>query len=353
MAFNFMEPKRLNKFISDAGFCSRREADQLIEHERVTVNGKLPEPGTKVTPQDKVRIDGQILQVRQEAPVFLVFNKPAGIATTTDRSVRNNIISALNYPATLQPIGFLDRESEGLLFLTNDSELAHKMTKADNKYEKEYVVTVDKMVTPDFLGKISENGPPVPGGHLRKSAVTKLGPHRFRIILEPGMYHNIKKRCEELGYRVQHLQRVRIDDITPAKLTVGMWRTMTPAEIESIKSKVSGRARRASAASREADENDYDYDEEGFTARRSAAPARTGGTRPGRSAAAGRTAGSKPAGTRQTRSAAGSSGPASKRSTGAGTRRTSASRGPAKGPARGGSAGRAGRNSSPKGRGRG
>ena len=341
-----MEPKRLNKFISDAGFCSRREADQLIAHERVTVNGKLPEAGTKVTAKDKVRIDGQILQVREEAPVFLVFNKPAGIATTTDRSVRNNIISALNYPAALQPIGFLDRESEGLLFLSNDTELARKMTKADNKYEKEYVVTVDKMLTPEFLAKVSENAPPTPGGSRKKSAVTKEGPHRFRIVLEPGTYHNIKRRSEDLGFKVLHLQRVRIAAITPAKLSVGMWRTLTNAEVESIKSVVSGRRGTAAAAR----EEEGFYGEE-FPARRNVPRSRTHAGRPERPAASGRPAGSKPAGGRKTPGAAGP-GASQKRSTG--PARTPAPKGGTRGNAAGGrsAAGRSNKNSTPKGRNR-
>jgi 23S rRNA pseudouridine2604 synthase len=338
-----MEPKRLNKFISDAGFCSRREADQLIAHERVTVNGKLPEAGTKVSAQDKVRIDGQILHVREEAPVFLVFNKPAGIATTTDRSVRNNIISALNYPAALQPIGFLDRESEGLLLLSNDTELARKMTKADNQYEKEYVVTVDKMLTPEFLAKISENAPLTPGGTRKKSTITKEDPHRFRIVLEPGTYHNIKRRSEDMGFKVLHLQRVRIANITPAKLSVGMWRTMTDAEVESIKSVVAGRSRRGSTAY--ARDEDGFYGEE-FPARRNAPKSRTHAGRPERPASAPRPAGNKPTGSRSTKSAAGL-GAGQKRS--AGPSRTSAPKGSAKGSA---ATGRSNRNSTPKGRNR-
>lgn len=330
-----MEPKRLNKFISDAGFCSRREADQLIAQERVTVNGHLPEPGTKVSTRDKVRIDGEILHVREEAPVFLVFNKPAGIATTTDRSVRNNIISALNYPASLQPIGFLDRESEGLLFLSNDTELARKITKADNQYEKEYVVTVDKMLTPDFLTQISENAAPTPGGPKRKSPVSKEGPNRFRIVLEPGLYHNIKKRCEDLGYKVVHLQRVRIAGITPARLPVGMWRAMTDAEVESIKQVVSGRSRRVPAAPRD------DWEEEEMPTRRSAPKARPLAgkpSRPGRPSA-GKAPGGRP----------------SKPTTAGGPRRGAASaRSTApKGGTKAGAAGRTGRNSSSKGRNRG
>lgn len=336
-----MEPKRLNKFISDSGFCSRREADQLILHERVTVNGKMPEPGTKVTAADKVRIDGQILHVREEAPVFLVFNKPAGIATTTDRSVRNNIISALNYPAALQPVGFLDRESEGLIFLTNDTELAHKITKADNQYEKEYVVTVDKVLTPDFLAKISENTPMTPGGPRKKSPVIKEGPNRFRIVLEPGMYHNIKRRCEDLGYKVMHLQRTRIAQITPGKLSVGMWRTMTDAEIDSIKSVVAGRSRRSASAAR--DENEYFEYEAPARKRSSASPSQ--GARPAKPTAGARTGAGKPPASRSTKPAAAGEKP--KR--GAGTSRSTAA---PKGRNRGSSATGRSRNSSTKGRSR-
>lgn len=336
-----MEPKRLNKFISDAGFCSRREADQLIVHERVTVNGKLPDAGTKVSATDKVRIDGQLLHVREEAPVFLVFNKPPGIATTTDRSVRNNILSALNYPASLQPIGFLDRESEGLILLCNDLELARRITKSDNLYEKEYVVTVDKLLSPDFLARISENDSPT--GPRKKSAVTREGTNRFRIVLEPGMYHNIKRRCEELGFKVQHLQRVRIGSITPAKLSVGMWRNMTAAEIEGIKSVLAGKSRKAGAYNDFADEYERDRPARpyvsgsgagaGRPARPSARP--VPGAKTGGSAAAGARPQSKrsAAGPERKASPGGAPGRAPKASSKGG-------RGAAKGPAKGNTGGR-------------
>jgi 23S rRNA pseudouridine2604 synthase len=249
-----MEAKRLNKFISDTGFCSRREADNLLEQGRVTVNGKVPEAGTKVTAQDKVRIDGEILHVRHEEPVFLVFNKPAGIATTTDISVRNNIIQALNYPASLQPIGFLDRDAEGLLFLSNETEVVRKMTKADARYEKEYLVTVDKLINTDFLAKVSEGGFQEPGTERKKNFVTKLGTNRFRIVLEPGTNHHVKRIVEGLGYKVVHLQRTRLADITPGKLQVGMWRTLTKAEVDSLKSVISQKAHRSYGSSRIADD---------------------------------------------------------------------------------------------------
>jgi 23S rRNA pseudouridine2604 synthase len=239
-----MEAKRLNKFISDTGCCSRREADTLLEQGRVTVNGKVPEAGTKVTAQDKVRIDGEILRIRHEEPVFLLFNKPSGIATTTDLSVRNNIIQALNYPASLLPIGFLDRDAEGLLLLSNDTEWVRKMTKSDNRFEKEYFVTVDKLISPDFLAKVSEGGIPDPGEERKKNFVTRLGTNRFRIVLEPGTNHHVKRVVEGLGYKIVHLQRTRLGDFTAGKLQVGMWRALTATEVTSLKSEVSQKARK-------------------------------------------------------------------------------------------------------------
>ena len=249
-----MEPKRLNKYISDAGFCSRREADRLIEEGRVTVNNKIPDAGTKVGPKDKVRIDDELLHVREEETVFLLFNKPVGIATTTDQSVRNNIISALNYPASLQPIGHLDREAEGLMFLSNDTELARKMTKADTRFEKEYVVTLDKPVTGEFLTRLSEGNTAAPGTSRKKAFVAKEGSNRFRIVLEPGMNHHIKRMCEALGYKVTHLQRVRIANFTPVKLQTGHWRALTEAEVDSLKKILAGKAEKSRAASKR--END-------------------------------------------------------------------------------------------------
>ncbi|WP_187260612.1 pseudouridine synthase [Pontibacter beigongshangensis] len=232
-----MEPKRLNKFISDSGMCSRREADNLLEQGRVTVNGKQPKPGTMVTAKDKVRVDDQLLQVREEEPVFLAFNKPAGIAVTTDISVKNNIIRSLNYPASILPIGHLDRDEEGLIFLSNDSELVRKITRADNRYQKEYLVHVDKPITSEFLTKLTAGGETTePGEEQKKSSVTKEATTRFRIVLEPGTNHHVKRMCESLGYKVQHLQRVRIESIKLAKLPLGFWRAMTEAEIAQITS---------------------------------------------------------------------------------------------------------------------
>lgn len=248
-----MEPKRLNKFISDTGFCSRREADRLIEEGRVTVNNKLPDAGTKVTPKDKVRIDDQMLRVREEVPVFLAFNKPAGISTKTDDSVKNNIIRALNYPASLQPIGQLDRDGEGLIFLSNDTELVRKLVRGDNRLQKEYILKVDKVITPEFLDKISYMGPPEPGEVQRKHTVTKEGPSKFRILLEPNADHHIKSLCETLGYKVVHLQRTRIQNISLAKLANGHWRTLSQPEIDVLIETVSGKSSRK----QEADQDEF------------------------------------------------------------------------------------------------
>jgi len=240
-----MEPKRLNKFISDSGFCSRREADRLIEEGRVTVNGKQPDAGTKVTPKDKVRIDDQLLNVRDEAPVFLVLHKPSGLAATADMGVRDNVVRAINHPASLQPIGKLDREDEGVLFLSNDSDLVRKLTKADNRLEKELLVTVNKPFSSEFISKLSEACASFEDGNPKKAVVHKESTTRFRIVLEPGMSHGIKKICEALGYQVTFLQRVRVENITLTKLQKGHWRTLNAQEIENLKQIASAKPEKA------------------------------------------------------------------------------------------------------------
>ncbi len=251
-----MEPKRLNKFISDTGFCSRRDADALLEQGRVTVNGKIPAAGTKVTAKDKVRIDDQLLHVREEETVNLVFNKPVGIATSGDPSVKNSIVNALHYPASLQPIGLMDRDADGLIFLSNDTAFVHKMTKADNGFEKEYLVTVDKMISADFLSKIGEGSEPEPDKVAKRNFVSKESPHRFRIVLEPGTNHHVKRMCEALGYKVTHLKRIRIATIKIGSLATGHWRTMTAEEAESLK-KLLPKGRKTYLKEKDERENPY------------------------------------------------------------------------------------------------
>ncbi|TPE46343.1 S4 domain-containing protein [Pontibacter mangrovi] len=230
-----MEPKRLNKYISDSGFCSRREADRLIEEGRVTVNGKEPDAGTKVTPKDKVRVDDQLLHVRDEAPVFIALHKPSGMSATDDMGVRDNVVRAINHPASLQPIGKLDREDEGVLLLSNDSDFVRKLSKSDSRLEKELIVTVNKPFSSEFISKLSEACASFIDGNPKKAVVKKESTSRFRIVLEPGMNHGIKKICEALGYTVTFLQRIRVENITLTKLQKGHWRTLTAQEIENLK----------------------------------------------------------------------------------------------------------------------
>ncbi|PKV76135.1 23S rRNA pseudouridine(2604) synthase RluF [Pontibacter ramchanderi] len=228
---------RLNKFISDAGICSRREADKLIEQGRVLVNGKLPEVGARVRAKDKVQVDGKTLQIDQVPPVYLALNKPAGIETTTDLSQRDNIIRFVNYPERIFPIGRLDKDSEGLIFLTNDGDIVNKILRAGNRHEKEYIVTVDKPINEDFVQKMS-NGVSILGVNTKKCFVEQLGPNKFRIILTQGMNRQIRRMTETLGYEVQTLQRIRIMNITLAKLPLGQWRELTDEEIAEIQSQV-------------------------------------------------------------------------------------------------------------------
>jgi 23S rRNA pseudouridine2604 synthase len=253
-AYYNMDPKRLNKFISDTGFCSRRDADELIEQGRVTVNGKMPvDPGMKVTPKDKVRIDDELLRVKQEKPVYLIFNKPANMSATSDMGVRDNVVRAINFPATLEPTAMLEREAEGIIFLSNDSDFVRNVKRADNKFEKEYVVSVDKMITTDFLQKISGGGVPVPGEERKNNAVSKETQTRFRITLKPGTDHYLKRMCESLGYKVVHLQRVGFGEFSLAKLPQGHWRILTAQEVISLTSLTQG----GKAASRRTEEDRY------------------------------------------------------------------------------------------------
>ena len=195
-----MEPKRLNKFISDSGFCSRRDADELIEQGRVTVNGKIPtDSGMKVTPKDKVHIDDEMLRVKQEKPVYLIFNKPANMSATSDMAVRDNVVRAINFPATLEPTAMLEREAEGIIFLSNDGDFVRGVKRADNKFEKEYIVTVKKMIKSDFLQKISGGGAPIPGEERVNNSVSKETQTRFRITLKPGTDHYLKRMIPRLS----------------------------------------------------------------------------------------------------------------------------------------------------------
>jgi len=224
---------RVNKFLSEAGFCSRREADKLIEKKRVKINGKVPLIGTKVMPGDRVLVDKKVISSREEKFVYIAFNKPKGIVCTTDtKREKNNIIDFINYPKRIFPIGRLDKPSEGLIFLTSDGDIVNKILRASNHHEKEYIVRVDKAIDNDFVGKMT-NGIPVLGTVTKKCKVQKLASRKFKIILTQGLNRQIRRMCEYLGYNVKELKRVRIMNIN-LDLRVGEWRYFTKKELLEI-----------------------------------------------------------------------------------------------------------------------
>lgn len=223
---------RLNKFISETGFCSRREADKLIEQGRVTLNGVKPEMGTKVAPSDEVLVDGKPLKSKK-APIYIAFNKPVGITCTTERQIKGNIIDFIKHPERIFPIGRLDKPSEGLIFLTSDGDIVNKILRAGNNHEKEYLVTVDKPISRDFIRKMS-HGVPILNTVTKKCKVIQENKQRFRIILTQGLNRQIRRMCEVLGYHVIKLKRTRIMNINLDGLSAGKWRYLTGAEINHI-----------------------------------------------------------------------------------------------------------------------
>ncbi|MGQ2984976.1 23S rRNA pseudouridine(2604) synthase RluF [Flavobacterium sp.] len=226
------ELKRLNKYISETGYCSRREADKLIEEGRVTINGIVPEMGTKVTPDDEVRVDGKLLREKTGKHIYLAFNKPVGIECTTNQEVRNNIVDYINYPKRIFPIGRLDKASEGLIFMTDDGDIVNKILRARNNHDKEYVVTVDKPITDRFIQRMG-NGIPILDTVTRECKVEQISKYIFRIVLTQGLNRQIRRMCEYLGYEVTALKRIRIINIS-LDVPVGRYRELTPAEINDL-----------------------------------------------------------------------------------------------------------------------
>ncbi|AWA29857.1 23S rRNA pseudouridine(2604) synthase RluF [Flavobacterium magnum] len=224
--------KRINKFIGETGFCSRREADKLIEEKRVTINGEIAEMGTKVSMDDEIRVDGKLIREKNEKPVYLAFNKPVGIECTTNPDVKDNIVDYINYPKRVFPIGRLDKASEGLIFMTNDGDIVNKILRARNNHEKEYIVTVDKPITSRFIERMG-NGIPILDTVTRKCKVEKTGKSEFRIILTQGLNRQIRRMCEYLGYEVVTLKRIRIINIS-LDLPVGRYRNLTDSEISDL-----------------------------------------------------------------------------------------------------------------------
>ncbi|GAA0305318.1 23S rRNA pseudouridine(2604) synthase RluF [Psychrosphaera haliotis] len=234
--------KRLNKFISESGYCSRREADKLIEQKRVKINGKLPELGTKVLDGDTVTVNGKTINASAENKsdrVYIAYNKPIGITCTTERHVRGNIIDAINHPKRIFPIGRLDKPSDGLIFLTSDGDIVNKILRAENAHEKEYVVVVDKPLNERFKSRM-EKGIPILGTVTKPCRVKLLGPKKFSIILTQGLNRQIRRMCEYLGFEVTKLQRTRIMNVDLKGLKPGQWRELTSKEMNQINQAVAG-----------------------------------------------------------------------------------------------------------------
>lgn len=224
----------LNKFISDTGYCSRREADALITAGRVLLNNRIADLGNRYKPGDKVEVDGSIVTIKQkEKPVYLAFNKPVGVTTTTEEKIKGNIISFIGFPKRIFPIGRLDKDSEGLIFLTNDGDMVNKLLRAGNAHEKEYVVRVQKPIEPGFVERMS-SGIPLDGEDTLPCKVLVTGRQTFRIILVQGVNRQIRRMCEYLGYVVLNLQRVRIMQVKIDKLAVGKWRHLSEAELAQL-----------------------------------------------------------------------------------------------------------------------
>ncbi|MFT5970656.1 MAG: 23S rRNA pseudouridine2604 synthase [Flavobacteriales bacterium] len=233
---------RLNKFLSESGYCSRREADRIMQEGRVSINGDIPEMGAKVAPGDKIHIDGKLIRVpgkeQQKDFIYMAFNKPVGIVCTTDtEGERNNIIDFIGYKKRIFPIGRLDKPSEGLIFLTNDGDMVNKVLRSKNNHEKEYIVTVSKAITPYFIDKMA-NGIPMLGTKTKKCKVDAIGKNTFKIVLTEGLNRQIRRMCEYLGYNVTKLKRVRIMNVK-LDVAVGKWRYLTPQEMGAINSSVS------------------------------------------------------------------------------------------------------------------
>ena len=227
------EAVRINKFLSEMGYCSRREADKLIAVGRVQVNGKKIEMGTKVSPSDRIEVDGTLIGVQKEKPIYLAFHKPVGIVCTTDTRVeKDNIIDYINFPSRIFPIGRLDKPSEGLIFLTNDGDIVNKILRAHNKHEKEYVVQVNKPITHDFVKRM-QNGIPILDTVTRKCTVKQTHKQEFSIVLTQGLNRQIRRMSEYLGYRVTRLKRVRIMNVN-LDTKVGQWRHLTTKEVKDI-----------------------------------------------------------------------------------------------------------------------
>lgn len=231
---------RLNKYISSTGFCSRREADKLIEQQKVTINGQIAAMGTQVQGGDKVVVNGKLISVPEKEFVYIMLNKPVGITCTTEQKVKGNIIDFINHPERIFPIGRLDKPSQGLILLTSDGDIVNKILRARNNHEKEYIVTVNKPINPNFIRGMA-NGVPIAelDTVTRKCYVEQTGRFMFKIILTQGLNRQIRRMCEYFNYEVEKLERVRIMNLTLSNLPIGQWRDLTTKELEELNNMIS------------------------------------------------------------------------------------------------------------------
>ncbi|MBB79118.1 MAG: 23S rRNA pseudouridine synthase F [Crocinitomicaceae bacterium] len=227
-----MKLKRLNKAISETGFCSRRDADRLIEKGKVRVNGEIATLGERVRPEDSIKINNKLI-TKKSNKIYLAFNKPKGITCTTDTLIKSNIVSYINYPDRIFPIGRLDKPSEGLIFLTNDGDIVNKILRAKNNHEKEYIVNVDKMINSSFIKKM-EDGVEILNTKTLPCRIKKIDNNTFKIILTQGLNRQIRRMCHALGYEVLKLKRIRIMNIKLGDLKLGEYRHFTNGELERI-----------------------------------------------------------------------------------------------------------------------
>ncbi len=233
-----MEKTRINKYLSEVGFCSRREADRLLEQGRITINGLVPEMGTKVSDDDEIFVDGVNIKKTEEKPVYIALNKPVGIVCTTDtKRERDNIIEFVNHPKRIFPIGRLDKPSEGLILLTNDGDIVNKILRSRNNHGKEYIVRVDRPITPKFLMQM-RGGIPILDTVTNKCEVEQIDNLSFRIVLTQGLNRQIRRMCEFCGYEVKKLKRIRVLNIK-LDLPIGKWRDLTEVEVNELKALVS------------------------------------------------------------------------------------------------------------------
>lgn len=231
-------PTRLNKFISESGLCSRREADRFIENGSVSINGRKAKIGDVVKPKDQVMVNGQMIEAKAESEfVLLAFNKPAGITSTTESSVRGNIVDYVNYSERIFPIGRLDKDSQGLIFLTNNGDIVNKILRAGNRHEKEYIVTVNKPITEEFISGMA-NGVPILGVNTKKCKVSQVSTFVFNIILVQGLNRQIRRMAEHFGYEVTKLERIRIMNIQLKGIPPGEFREFNKEEMDFLMKKI-------------------------------------------------------------------------------------------------------------------